>query len=59
MKEPWIIRVCKKSWTPVILGLVVSFGIVVALPAEAEAAAIGGVGTLLFVWIAIVKGFVK
>lgn len=58
-KEHWLIRATKWAWTPIILGVVTGVGIVAALPAEAAAAGIGGAATILFVWIAMIKGFVK
>lgn len=58
-KEHWFIRATRWSWTPIILGAVTGLGIVAALPAEAGAAAIGGVSTILFAWIAMIKFFWK
>ena len=58
-KEKWIIRATKWAWTPIILGILTGVGIVAALPAEAAAAGIGGAATILFAWIAMIKGFVR
>jgi len=57
--EHWLVKASKWSWSPIILGIVTGVGIVAALPQEAGAAAIGGVSTILFAWIAIIKGFWK
>jgi len=59
MKEHWFLRVTKWEWTPIILGAAMGIGIVAALPANVGAAAIGGTATILFAWIAAVKGFIK
>jgi hypothetical protein len=58
-KEHWFLRVSRWSWMPIVLGIVTGVGIVAALPAEAGAAAIGGLSTILFIWIAVVKGLIK
>ncbi len=58
-KEHWFIRATKWSWTPIIIGILAGVGIVAALPREAAAAGIGGLSTILFVWMAMVKGFSK
>jgi hypothetical protein len=58
-KEHWFLRATKWSWTPIILGAVTGIGIVAALPANTGAAAVGGTATVLFAWIALVKGFMK
>ena len=57
MKEHWFIRLTKWAWTPIIIGIMSGVGIVAALPAETAAAGIGGLSTILFVWIAMIKGF--
>lgn len=58
-KEHWFLRATKWAWTPIIIGILTGVGIVAALPTEAAAAGIGGLSTILFAWIAMIKFFMK
>lgn len=58
-KENWFIRLSKWGWSPIILGIVVSLLTIVVAADGAVEAAPAGLGIICFVWIAMVKGFVK
>lgn len=58
-KEPWIYRLVKHQWTPIILGAVVCLGVIAIAKANAAEAIPAGLGIVCFAFIAMVKLFSK
>jgi len=58
-KEHWIIRLCKHSWTPIVLGAAVCLAVVSIAKVNSWEAIPAGIGLVALAFISMVRGFSK
>jgi hypothetical protein len=58
-EKNWFLRASKWEWSPFIVGALAGIGVVAAASEVSLEAAIGGVATILFAWMAVIKWAMK